>query len=72
VSRPARIRLSALSGKAQEIECMVLNLSETGAKISVARADIPDRFILKVDGEDIARTCQVVRRAARELGVRYL
>ncbi|WP_114944565.1 methyl-accepting chemotaxis protein [Microvirga calopogonii] len=72
VSRPARIRLSALSGKAQEIECMVLNMSESGAKISVATVDVPDRFVLKIDGEDVPRTCEVVRRSEQELGVRYL
>ncbi|MBA1157591.1 methyl-accepting chemotaxis protein [Microvirga mediterraneensis] len=72
VSRPARIRLSALAGEAQDIACMVLNMSETGAKISVATVDVPDRFVLRVDGDDIARTCQVVRRGFQELGVRYL
>ncbi|WP_262031218.1 PAS domain S-box protein [Microvirga sp. Mcv34] len=72
VSRPARIRLSAHSGKAQDIACMVLNMSETGAKISVATVDVPDRFVLTVEGDDIARNCQVVRRGFQELGVRYV
>lgn len=51
---------------------MVLNTSETGAKLGLATAGIPDRFVLRIEGEDIARTCQVVRRAEQELGVRYL
>ncbi|EIM24635.1 methyl-accepting chemotaxis protein [Microvirga lotononidis] len=72
VSRPAQIRVSGIGGKARDIACIMLNTSDTGAKISVATADVPDRFVLKVDGDDTARTCQVVRRGTGELGVRYL
>jgi methyl-accepting chemotaxis protein len=72
VSRPAQIRTSGIGDKARDIACMVLNMSDTGAKISVATADVPDRFVLAVEGDDVARTCQVVRRGMGELGVRYL
>jgi methyl-accepting chemotaxis protein len=78
VSRRATIQASAAAGgatlgrTARNIECMVLNMSESGAKISVATAGVPDRFVLRIDGEHTSRTCQVVRRGEQELGVRYV
>ncbi|MET1046040.1 MAG: methyl-accepting chemotaxis protein, partial [Hyphomicrobium sp.] len=78
VSRPAVIQLgaasrSAVDGRnARDIACMVLNMSESGAKIAVATAGVPDRFVLRIDGEGAAQTCQVVRRSEGELGVRYV
>ena len=78
VSRPAVIQLgtasrSAIDGRnARDIACMVLNMSESGAKIAVAAAGVPDRFVLRIDGEGTAQTCQVVRRSEGELGVRYV
>jgi methyl-accepting chemotaxis protein len=78
VSRPAVIQIgtasrSAMDGRnARDIACMVLNMSESGAKIAVAAAGVPDRFVLRIDGEGTAQTCQVVRRSEGELGVRYV
>jgi len=71
VSRAATIQLGTASS-AQDIACMVLNISESGAKIAVATAGVPNRFVLRIDGEGTARTCQVVRRSQQELGVRYV
>lgn len=52
-------------------DCTVRNLSETGAKLTVAGVvGIPDAFTLAMDdGRQFA--CAVVRRTATELGVRF-
>ena len=59
----------ALSDKAPHIECLIRDISQTGALIEVEPAVIADDFTLL-----FSRHCRVVRRSAdgRKLGVEFL
>jgi len=66
VIKPGRI----LAGAGRTLECSVRDISAGGAKLVLANtADVPDKFQLQV--EDTTRQCQVTRRAAGELGVKF-
>ena len=53
-------------------ECTVRNLSESGAALKVATPlYIPDRFILLIQSEQSKRTCRVVWRAGKRMGVAF-
>ena len=65
---PAHI---AFNGGRSRVACMIRNLSEGGAKIEVSPVrDIPQTFDLLVTGQR-PRSCRVVWRALRELGVAF-
>jgi hypothetical protein len=54
-----------------ELACIIRNVSDTGAKIEVAKvAGIPDVILLHAPGHR-PQTCRVAWRALRELGVEY-
>lgn len=54
------------------LRCIIRNVSDTGAKIEVAKvAGIPDTILLHAPGHR-PQTCRVAWRALRELGVEYL
>lgn len=55
-------------------EGVVRDLSAGGARLSVARTfGVPDAFVLLVpDDHDAWRRCEVVRRAWREVAVRFV
>jgi len=59
----------ALSDKAPNIECLIRDISQTGALIEVEPAVIADDFTLL-----FSRQCRVVRRSADggKLGVEFL
>ena len=53
------------------LNCIIRNVSDTGAKLEVAKvAGIPDVFLLHAPGHR-PQTCRVVWRALKELGVEY-
>jgi hypothetical protein len=53
------------------LDCIIRNVSDTGAKLEVAKvAGIPDVVLLHVPGHR-PQTCRVVWRALKELGVEY-
>lgn len=53
------------------VPCIVRNVSESGAKLEVARVTgIPDRFDLIVPGHR-PQPCRVVWRSLKEIGVQY-
>ena len=53
-------------------DCIVKNLSATGAQLQVPATDgIPNRFQLVFDDRSQARTCNVVWRSANRLGVAF-
>lgn len=53
------------------LPCIIRNVSDTGAKLEVARvAGIPDVFLLHAPGHR-PQTCRVAWRALKELGVEY-
>ena len=52
-------------------ECVVRNLSEGGAKLSLAETfALPTTFRLAIAGQERARTAQIVWRMPNEVGVR--
>ena len=53
------------------LPCIIRNVSDSGAKLEVAKvAGIPDIFLLHAPGHR-PQTCRVVWRALKELGVEY-
>lgn len=53
------------------LPCIIRNVSDTGAKLEVAKvAGIPDIFLLHAPGHR-PQTCRVAWRALKELGVEY-
>ncbi|UHC18759.1 PAS domain-containing protein [Methylobacterium currus] len=70
-SIPARITLPDGSGPAEAMPCLVLNLSASGAKLSLERpVRLPDRVVLQVEGS-APRPCEVVRQHGGEIGLRF-
>ncbi len=51
-------------------ECIVLNLSEKGAKLEI-RGPLPKQFDLVVDGHQWRRSCTLVWRKANQVGVKF-
>lgn len=55
------------------IECIVRNLSDTGACLEVGSpVGIPDDFRLIIKPENLARACHVEWRTATRLGVSFV
>lgn len=54
--------------------CMILDISETGARLSLFKAmEPPDEFLLRLAGHRVAtRLCRVVWRDATAIGVRFV
>ena len=53
-------------------ECLIRNLSETGACLEVSNpTGIPDNFKLIIRPEIITRSCEVAWRSAQRIGVRF-
>ncbi|KQP61446.1 PAS domain S-box protein [Methylobacterium sp. Leaf108] len=64
---------AAILAAGRTIQATVRNLSRTGAKLHVSSPDaVPDRFDLHVEETGRRMSCAVVRRAASEIGVRFL
>ena len=54
------------------IDCVVRNLSERGACLELdCPGSLPDDFSLIIRPENVRRTCRLVWRAERRLGVRF-
>ena len=59
------------NGGQTRIDCLIRNLSETGAKLEVATVrSIPDTFELMAPGHR-PHGCQVVWRSLKEMGVEF-
>ena len=62
----------AFVGHATTIDCVVRNLSDTGATLEVASPiGIPDAFDLVFKGDDAARRCRVIWRKETRVGVEF-
>jgi hypothetical protein len=58
-------------GKEAHLPCLVRNLSEAGARLEVqATFEIPSAFLLGMPGRP-PRTCKVIWRTDRQLGVHF-
>jgi hypothetical protein len=54
------------------IDCTVRNISETGAALEVVTPlSIPDKFTLIVQPDGLSRSCRVVWRKQRRIGVTF-
>ncbi len=54
------------------LECIVRNLSDTGACLEVPSASaVPDSFTLLIKPELRKRSCQVMWRSGQRVGVRF-
>src|SRR5882724_9453835 len=61
-----------LFGTAVAVECIIRNMSDTGACLEVTSlAGIPDTFTLLIRPELRKRACAVVWRSAQKIGVRF-
>jgi hypothetical protein len=64
-----KIRFRALGAS---IDCVIRNLSETGACLQVeSQSGIPDTFELFTTEDRSVRTCRVVWRSANRIGVAF-
>jgi PilZ domain len=64
---------SIVFGLAAGIDCVIRNLSDTGAALEVeSPVAIPDEFTLLIKPEIIKRKCRVVWRSAKRIGVRFV
>jgi hypothetical protein len=54
------------------IDCIVRNLSETGAALEVVTPlFIPDHFTLVVQTEQLKRSCRIIWRKQKRIGVAF-
>jgi hypothetical protein len=57
---------------APSVDCIIRNLSETGARIELERpVDVPDKFTLLIKPEILKRSCEVAWRSGVLIGVRF-
>jgi hypothetical protein len=63
---------SILFGVAPAIDCVIRNLSKTGAMLVVESRGIPDEFTLLIKPELLKRACRVAWREADKIGVYFL
>jgi len=57
----------------QRCECVITNISDRGAHISIADSDaLPDSFVLLLaENGATRRRCRVIWRKAREIGIKF-
>jgi hypothetical protein len=61
-----------ISTGAGSTECLVRNVSKTGACLELENpASIPEKFKLIIKPDNVFRTCKVVWRTDRRIGVRF-
>jgi hypothetical protein len=66
------LRASSIEFGGDAIDCIVRNISETGAALeALSPLYIPDRFTLFVQADQLKRRCRVVWRKERRLGVTF-
>ncbi|MEM9028003.1 MAG: PilZ domain-containing protein [Pseudomonadota bacterium] len=65
--------VAAYADRHMSIDCMVRDISATGARLKSAHAQmIPDTFDLIIELDGLEAECEVVWRKDGELGVRFL
>jgi hypothetical protein len=60
-------------GNSQLNDCVVADISHTGARLEVKNSDrIPERFLLQLSARGVPhRHCRIVWRAPRQVGVQF-
>ncbi len=71
INRLAKIQLG--SG-ALPRDCLITDISTGGVRLHVEGYDVPDRFVLLLSGEGLAKECsyQVVWRLGHEIGAQFI
>lgn len=59
-------------GSTPAIDCVVRNMSETGALLLVNPIGIPEEFTLVIKPEMRKRACQIAWRSTDRIGVRFV
>jgi PilZ domain len=63
---------SIIFGLAAGINCVIRNMSKTGACLEVeSPVGVPDAFTLLIKPEILKRACHVAWRSAKRIGVRF-
>jgi hypothetical protein len=71
-SRRRVLKAGSIEFGSSAIDCIVRNLSETGAALEVVSPlFIPDHFTLAVPTEQLRRPCDIVWRKQRRMGVAF-
>lgn len=74
---PAKIEIPSPSGSATSrahpelLRCVIVNISQTGAKLAVRGRALPDIILLHVEHEP-TRACRIVRRNEGDVGVEFV
>lgn len=53
------------------LPCLVRELSDTGARLEVDQAHVPDTFTLVVELDGLEAACEVIWRRGQRIGVRF-
>jgi hypothetical protein len=72
INRIAKIQVG---GSALPRDCLITNISEGGVRLHVEGYEVPDRFLLTLQGEGVGPRpldCQVIWRLGCELGVQFV
>jgi hypothetical protein len=69
-----RAWLHAEENGALIVECTIINMSETGAKLVLkGAADLPEQFILRLSADGrVARKCRIAWESGSEMGVQFV
>ena len=60
-------------GVAAGIDCLIRNMSETGAGLEVeSPAGVPENFTLLIRPEILKRDCHLIWRSAKRIGVQFV
>jgi hypothetical protein len=61
----------AVNERAPRLDCIIVDISETGARLVVDPAiDLPDDFLLMLS-RNVSRRCKLIWREDRKVGVRF-
>jgi hypothetical protein len=71
-SRRRILKTGTISFQGQAVECAVRNVSEAGACLELATPTaLPDDFALFIKTAKMMRSCQVIWRDGRRIGIRF-
>jgi hypothetical protein len=66
------LKAGSISFGGAAIDCVVRNVSATGAALEVASpVGIPDEFTLVIEADNVRRRCAVVWRKEKRIGVAF-
>jgi PilZ domain-containing protein len=72
MARRRMLKTGSIEFSETAIECTVRNVSEVGAALEVVSPlYIPDRFTLFIQSEQSKRTCRIVWRTGKRMGVAF-